>query len=346
MAQKIIVRAPNHLGDCVMALPMINETREAHPGSTVTVLAPEPLAGMFEGNLAIDHVLKIPSEHVHGLIGVFKIKDIIAPHDFDLGYVLPPSFGAASGFKLAGVKERIGYVTDGRRLLLSKPLPLPEPVSSAHRSETYFNLLRRGSGIALDFVDPKLFVSEQELEAAGEMLVRHGLKAEGDFAALSVRAVAESRRWGLDNYISLIKVLISRHGLQIVLIGSGDDRADGEEVINSTGSREVINLAGKTSLRKSAAILARSSVFIGNDSGPAHLAAAVGCDVVVLSGADNPTETSPIARRKRLIFLDHLDCISCVKNHCPLKGDERMQCMRGISVEMVAAEVAGLLRQV
>ncbi len=346
MTQKILVRAPNHLGDCIMALPMINETREAHPGAVVTVLAPAPLAGLFEENPAIDQVLKIPAEHVHGLIGVFKIKDIIAPHDFDLGYILPPSFGAASGFKLAGVKERIGYVADGRRLLLSKPLPLPEPLSSAHRSETYFNLLRRGSGLPMDMVPPRLFVGEQEIEAAGEMFVRHGLAPDAKIAAISVRAVAESRRWGVENYRQLVKLLISRHSMQIVLIGSGDDHADGEEVIRSAGSREVINLAGKTSLRQSAAVLARSTVFIGNDSGPAHLAAAVGCDVVVLSGADNPVETSPIARRKRLVYLDHLDCISCVKNVCPLKGDERMQCMRGITVDAVASEVAALLQQV
>ena len=141
MSQAIIIRTPNHLGDCVMSLPMVNETREAYPGSRVTVLTPEHLAELYESNPGVDHVLKIPTAHVHGLIGVMKIKDIIAPGSYDLGYILPPSFGAAAGFKLAGVKQRIGYIADGRRMLLTRPLPLPTPLNSSHRSETYFNLL-------------------------------------------------------------------------------------------------------------------------------------------------------------------------------------------------------------
>ena len=149
MSLKVVIRSPNHLGDCLMALPMINETREAYPGASVTLLVPELLAGLFENNPAIDELLRIPTRQVHGLIAVMKINDIIAPHNFDVGYVLPPSFGAAAGFKLAGVKERIGYVADGRRLLLSRPLPLPAPLNSAHRSELYFNLLRRGAGAEL-----------------------------------------------------------------------------------------------------------------------------------------------------------------------------------------------------
>jgi len=87
-----------------------------------------------------------------------------------------------------------------------------------------------------------------------------------------------------------------------------------------------------------------SQVFVGNDSGPAHLAAAVGAKVVVLSGADDPQSTTPLATEKRLIFLENLDCISCVKNKCPLKNDQHMQCMKGISVEMVLDAVKDILK--
>jgi len=86
-----------------------------------------------------------------------------------------------------------------------------------------------------------------------------------------------------------------------------------------------------------------SRVFVGNDSGPAHLAAAVGARVVVLSGADDPKSTTPLATDKRLIYLEELGCISCVKNKCPLKNDQHMQCMKGISVEMVFDAVKELI---
>ena len=155
--------------------------------------------------------------------------------------------------------------------------------------------------------------------------------------------MARSRRWGQENYIELIKWLVSDCGLKVVLIGSIDDRPDGDEIQQATASGKVVNLAGRTSIREAAAILSCARVFVGNDSGPAHLAGAVGVPIVVLSGADDPRSTSPMAVRKELIYLDKLDCISCVKNVCPLKGDDRMQCMTGITVEMVKDSVKTLL---
>ena len=119
----------------------------------------------------------------------------------------------------------------------------------------------------------------------------------------------------------------------------------GDELVSKVDREDgqVANLAGKTSLRELAAICSRASLFVGNDSGPAHLAAAVGAPIVVLSGADDPKETSPLSNSKRLIYLDHLECISCVKNRCPLRGDETMRCMDDITVDMVMAQIGDLL---
>ncbi|UCE24293.1 MAG: lipopolysaccharide heptosyltransferase II [Candidatus Zixiibacteriota bacterium] len=343
MSQRILIRTPNHLGDCIMALPMVNETREAYPGCSVTVMVPENLVDLFHPNPAIDEIIKIPAQHVHGLIAVMKIKDLIAEHEFDVGLILPPSFGAAAGFKLGGVKNRIGYIADGRRLLLTKPLPLPEPLNDAHRSELYFNLLRRGAGIDLEYTHPKLFLNDADTERAIVLLRGFGIKESDEYAAVSFRAVAESRRWGSENYTELIKRIVSKWGLQVVLLGSEDDRKIGDSIASAAGTREVKNLAGKTNIREVAAVLSRAKFFAGNDSGPAHLAAAVGAPIVVLSGADDPRATSPMSATKRLLYLDDLDCISCVKNKCPLKGGQFMQCMTGITVDMVMGEIEQLV---
>jgi lipopolysaccharide heptosyltransferase II len=342
MAKKILIRSPNHLGDCIMALPMVNETREAYPGSEVTVLVPENLTDVYRGNPSIDTLLTIPTRYVHGLVAVMKIKDIIASGDYDVGYILPPSFGAASAFKLAGVDQRIGYIADGRRLLLNKPLPLPVPLSSAHRSETYFNLLRRGAGVGLTFTPPKLFLNDHDIERANDLLVRFGVAEDEPYAVFAHRAVAESRRWGTDNYTELAKRTVAERQIKVVLIGGPDDESEGEKIAEAGGA-SVVNLAGKTTLREVASVLSRALFFVGNDSGPAHLAAAVGAPVVVLSGADNPKETSPVTPRKELVYLADLECISCVKNTCPLKGEEFMQCMRLVTVNRVEAAISRLL---
>ena len=90
-------------------------------------------------------------------------------------------------------------------------------------------------------------------------------------------------------------------------------------------------------------VIPSNDAFVGNDSGPAHRAAAVGTPVVVISGPDDPAETSPMANRKRLLYADHLECISCVKNKCPLKGDEYMQCMKAIDLDEVFAAIEDIV---
>lgn len=350
MSREILIRTPNHLGDCVMALPMINQVHEAYPDSIITLLVPENLRELFAMNPSVEKLIGMPKDHVHGLIGVKKTVDLLSRQSYDIGYILPPSFGSAAAFKLAGVKERIGYIADGRRMLLSKPLALSVDYESEHRSETYFNLLRRGAEVSLEYARPKIFLSEDESERAIKILSDFSLAGDQPYAVIASRAVAESRRWGEANYASLAARLIKDCQLAVVLIGGPDDQGAGSEVsrlVVENGVREkwVINLAGKTSLRETTAVLQRSAVFVGNDSGPAHLAAAVGTPVVVLSGADNPKETSPLASRKRLIFRDNLDCISCVKNVCPFKDGRSMRCMREITLPTVFQAVKELLSE-
>ena len=196
MALEIIIRTPNHLGDCIMALPMINDLHEAYPDSQVTVMVPDYLAQLFEQNPSVENLVRIPSEHVHGLIAVKKGVDLLMDKKYDVGYILPPSFGSAAIFKLAGVEERIGYISDGRRLLLSRPLPLPSPVDSEHRSELYFNMLRRATGQDLEFTPPKIFLSSADTDRATEILKGFGIERDQSYVVIAPQAVAESRRWG------------------------------------------------------------------------------------------------------------------------------------------------------
>ncbi|MEW6051988.1 MAG: lipopolysaccharide heptosyltransferase II [Candidatus Zixiibacteriota bacterium] len=342
MSSRIVIRTPNHLGDCIMALPMINETREAHPGATVTVLAPESLAELYEQNPAIDATIRIPTQHVHGLMAVVKIKEILSRHNFDIGYILPPSFGAAAGFKLAGIKERVGYIADGRRLLLTRPFAMPTPLNCQHRSATYFELLRRAIGRNLEYTPPRLFLNDNDNERAVTVLADFGLTSGERYACLAFRAVAESRRWGTANYAALGKELVVKYDVKVVLIGAAEDTRWGDEIVESVGVARTVNLAGKCSVRESAAVMARAQLFVGDDSGPAHMAAATGVPTIVLFGAGDPAETAPLGEYVRVARLAHLECIGCVRNSCPLRGTARMRCMTELTVPMVMNEVTAL----
>ncbi len=343
MSQRIIVRAPNHLGDCIMAMPMISETGEAFPGCSLTLLIREGLSELFEGNQAINERITFPDRYAHGLAGVFKLTDIIKKGKYDTGFILPPSFSSASSFKLAGVRERIGYIADGRRLLLTKALPLPEPINSTHRSETYLNLLRRSYGKEYSYSKPKLFLSDDDISRGVKLLEGFGVDSSVGYAVITFRAVAESRRWGVANYTRLAKWIVSDLNLTVLLTGQKEDALQGNSIAESAGQAKVINLAGKTGIRELASILSNAAVFVGNDSGAAHLAAAVGTPIVVLSGADDPRETSPLAARKKILYLSQLSCISCVKNKCLQKGSKYMKCMKDITLEMVSNATRELL---
>lgn len=217
-------------------------------------------------------------------------------------------------------------------------------MNSVHRSELYFNLLRRGSGAELTYNRPKLFLHDEDVQAAKNLLASFGVAEEQPFFVIGFRSKAESRRWGPERYAALCKQLIDEYGYHLLLVGSKEDASIGDWIIQSVDSPKVINLAGKNSLREVGAIMSMSRLFVGDDSGPAHLAASVGSRVVVLFGAGDPQATSPLAWHAQILYRNELPCISCLKNSCPLSGDGKMACLTGISVEMVLSAVRELLR--
>jgi len=205
-----------------------------------------------------------------------------------------------------------------------------------------------GSPLFMKKGEGPFLVDEDDNRRAVELLAGFEVSIDQPFAVIAFRAVAESRRWGDANYTELSRLLTARFGWNVLLVGSSHDVRTGEQIAAAVGEQAgpacAVNLAGKTSLRELAAVCSRAKVFVGNDSGPAHLAAASGAPIVVLSGADDPHETSPISSQKRLVFHAELDCISCVKNKCPLKGEHFMQCMKRITVGEVLDQIEGLTK--
>ena len=246
--------------------------------------------------------------------------------------MLTPSFSSALVFYLSGIKSRFGYKGDGRNFLLNHAVD-PAEVTSEHRSRKYVYLMKSFTGQNVEYNPPQIYISDESWEAAEKEFKKYGIDSSVAFIAVAPQAVAESRRWGSDNYAALAERLVNELDVKIVLLGAPNEYRAGEKV---AGTKEkLINLCGKTDIETAAAILSRSRLFVGNDSGLAHLAAAAGIPLVVLSGADRPSETSPISEKKVVIIRDNLDCISCVKNICPKKDDAFMRCMKDISVDEV-----------
>ena len=326
---KLLIRTPNHLGDCIMSLSALNALLSIS-GDEVTLLCPSWAEALYSH---FDNCTIIPLEpdNLHGLGGVFRQKAIIKEHKYDSGILLTPSFSSALAFYLGGVKKRYGYPTDRRGLLLN--YPVTEDSSIKHRSEKYCHLFEEYTVSKLDCTTPYLPISEESQNKAVELLSNTAGDFKRGFVVISPQAVAPSRRWGSENYAELARRLIGKHGIKVVLLGTKAECNAGDNVTDGDGN--IINLCGKTDMETASGIMSLARLFIGNDSGLAHLAAAVNIPLVVLSGADNPEETSPVSDKKTVITKDNLNCISCVKNYCPKSGDDFMRCMHEITVSEV-----------
>jgi len=313
-----------------MALPTVDNVRDLTAADHLAVMARKSTAPLFVNHPKVDQVIVIDdkSSRLRGpQLAAATIKD----DGFDVGVILPPSFSSALIFKLAGVTGRIGFAGDKRSLLLTRAVK--PPAEKMHRARQYLYLLEKLTSRKAVFHNPRLYLSHEDIAEGGGVLESEGISLDDAYITLAPRAVAESRRWGNDNYGNLAARLVGEYDCRVVLIGTGDDFEAGEAV-KSRAPSGIINLCGKTGLMAAAAIISFARLFVGNDSGLAHLAGAVDCPVVVLSGPDDPQETSPLCKKKKLIIKD-IDCISCVKNECPKAGDEFMRCMKMITVEEV-----------
>jgi len=330
-----LIRTPNHLGDCVMALAALQGLPE---NINYDLLAPqwtEPLYRHLPG--AKLHL--IPNRHLHGVPAVSCQRPVVKDIQAERGLLLTPSFSSALIFALSKVKHRYGFSSDGRGFLLTDPI---DPSNAPeHRAEKYRFILEAFWNIKIQMDLPRLEISSDEILLVTKLLEAGGLSEHTRYIVIAARAVAESRRWGTANYAALATRLIKAFNLKIAVLGTTAERSAAEEIRGQ--NPDIINLCGQTDIAAAAAILSQTALFIGNDSGLAHLAGATGIPLVVLSGADNPKETSPLAPRKTVIIKDSLACISCVKNICPLSDDRHMQCMKQITVDEVFKAAARYL---
>ncbi|UCD16944.1 MAG: lipopolysaccharide heptosyltransferase II [Candidatus Zixiibacteriota bacterium] len=327
---KVVVRIPNHLGDCIMALPGILSLIASRPEDEFHLLAPMWAESLYRSAGSFTF-LPVHQSRLHGLPAIRYQVPLLRQGRYDTGVLMTPSFSSALIFLLGGVKHRYGFAADHRDFALNHPVA-GYPVTR-HRSDEFVKLLESFCNDTLTVDLPRVEVSPAAQSGALTMLEKTSVDLRSGFAVIAPCAIARSRRWGADNYAQLARRLVRDLGIGVFLVGTREEFDDGEIIADA--DKNICNLCGQTDIELAAAVLAQARLFVGNDSGLAHLAAAIDIPLVVLSGADNPAETSPLSRKKTVIIKDHLDCISCVKNACPLPGDQFMRCMRGITVDEV-----------
>jgi heptosyltransferase-2 len=262
----------------------------------------------------------------------------VARGRFAEAWLLPNSFRSAIVPFLAGIPERMGYATDGRAALLTRPLPPPS--RTGHQLRDYDALL--GSrGIEPDTDPPMLAVPEPARERAEAALSRAGLAtAAGDLVVLAPGAAFSwTKRWPPDRFGRLGRELSARGFSAAIAIGPGE--TDLASAVSEAAGARPPTLGADLDPVELAAVLARARVVVTNDSGPMHLAAAVGTPVVALFGPTDPGRTGPTGSPS--VVLDrYVFCSPCYLKECPYAHE----CMTGIEVREVLAAVERLLDRV
>jgi len=327
-----MVRTTNWIGDAVMTTPGLMAIRETFPDARISLVANPLVAQLFEFHPDCDEVIVYDRKGRHaGLVGFLRFIALLRGRRFDCAILFQNAIEAAVMAFLAGVPKRVGYITDGRRLLLNHPAPIGDAELALHHTDYYLNMLAQ-FGIKSVLKQQRLALRPAEIHWAAEQLPR------GRFAVINPGAAyGSAKRWIPERFAGVADQLASRYGLSIVLSGGPGEVEIGADIAKAMQSSH-LNIIGKTSVRQMMAVLAASSLMITNDSGPMHVAAAFNIPVVAVFGPTDHTTTSPWGTRSQIV-RHPVECSPCMLRQCPI--DHR--CMQRVTVEDVMSAVAGLL---
>jgi heptosyltransferase-2 len=331
---KILVRATNWVGDAVMSIPALAAIRGRWTGAEIAILGRAWVAELYRGQDLADRLLVFDHTGRHrGVLGIERLAAELRRERFDMAVLLQNAFEAAWIAWRAGIPERIGYACDARGLFLTRAAEVPRPGElPAHESYYYLEMLRRAGWLErLGSVETiALRVDTIASERAETTLCRVGARAGAFRVALAPGAAYGSAKcWPAERYAALADRLIAEGDADVILFGAAAERAVAQRIAAGMQHRPIV-LVGETSIGELPALLSLCHLFIGNDSGAMHVAAAVGLPVVGIFGPSDPAGTAPLTPRFRLV-RQPVSCSPCFLRHCPV--DHR--CMTRIEVDAV-----------
>jgi heptosyltransferase-2 len=323
------------MGDAAMSIPTLEAIRLARVGAEICLLARPAVADMFLGQPCVDRILIFDFRGRHrGWTGRERLASELRREAFDVAVLLQNAFEAAWLAWRAGIRERIGYARDARGPLLTKAIRVPQKGEiPPHESFYYLELLHRAGWIsALPTVIAPVHVqiSAGTRDAAETVLRRAGARENAWRVAIAPGAsYGAAKCWPAERFALLADRLISECDADVIFFGTEGEKEIAARIRSKMNSR-AISLVGETAMRDLAALFASCSVFVGNDSGAMHVAAAAGLPVIGIFGSTDPKETSPLTSQFTLI-RQAVSCSPCFLRQCPV--DHR--CMTRISVDSV-----------
>jgi heptosyltransferase II len=335
---KILIRATNWVGDAIMAIPALRAIREHFPGAHLVILARPYVADIYRDQEVADELISYDWKGSHaGFAGRERLATELRAHSFDIALLLQNAFDAAWLTWRAGIPRRIGYARDGRRILLTDAIPVPKCGEIPTHEKFYYLELVRRAGWLTGLPDDKfiqLSVPPDKLSTAEQALVASGSRQNVLRIAVGAGASYGSAKcWPPERFAETLNHLQARTDADVILFGTASE-IPVTQAIAANLQKPPINLVGQTAIADLPALLSRCNVFLGNDSGAMHVAAAVGLPVVAVFGPTDPLGTPPVTPRATIV-QDRPYCSPCFLRRCPT--DHR--CMTAVQPAAVEAAI-------
>ena len=341
--KRVVVRGANWVGDAVMTVPALRTLRRLLPKAHITLATRSFAKGLFESADFIDDLLICDpgSGNVLAQAGGWRSRR------FDLAILFPNAFAAAAVAFLGRVPVRIGYATGGRSFLLSRATALPAWRDSRHESFYYLNLiaeleqLLHGQSIIMSqepSVDDLSIDTSIPTAEVVNFLHGQGVRDGHPLIALCPGSInSRAKRWPAERYAELADRLMEELEADVLLIGSAAEHSVSLDV-NRRMKQQAIVLTGKTDLARAVAVLKKVDLLVTNDTGPAHIAAALGRPTLVIFGPTNPLTTRPLSPVAEIV-RNPPDCAPCMLRDCPI--DHR--CMTAITPDDIFERAVKML---
>ena len=329
---KILIVAPNWIGDALLAQPLLARLKKKLPGIVIDALAPAWTAPVLRRMPEIDEVIE--SDFVHGdlrLADRWRLGRGLRARRYDEAIVLPNTFKSSLVPFFAEIPLRAGFVGELRYGLLNLVHKLDEKRVPL-MAERYAQLAEKpGEAAARPLPEVRLRVDDANLAIS---LGRLGLSRAKPVAAFCPGAeYGPAKRWPARHFAALAKKLAAR-GYAVWLFGSENDRPIGDEIVR-LAEGAAANVCGKTDLAGAIDLLSLAEVVVSNDSGLMHVAAGLGRPVVALYGSSSPEHTPPLGYSR--IVRTGIECSPCFARECPLG---HFKCMNELTPERVMHEIA------
>ncbi|MFH1395571.1 MAG: lipopolysaccharide heptosyltransferase II [Candidatus Omnitrophota bacterium] len=334
--ERILIFELNWLGDILFSFPFIKAVREAFPNAYIACAVVPRYAELLKNNTCVDEIYELSDDN--GVLSFWeKLKFIflLRKEKFDTCFLMKPSKNKTLIAACAGIKRRIGF--KGKKSFLTEEVNLPE--KEMHKTAQILFLAKT---IGIESADEKYeyCVNAEDLKRVNKLI---NVNAEDKHVLIAINPGGNwnAKRWPAENFVLLAKKILSQfNNIGIVITGAKKDRMFTEKMTDEIGDKRCFNLAGLTNLSELAALFSKCDLVVSSDSGPLHLASAVGTVTIGIFGPTSHEITGPMGIGKSIIIREDINCkIPCYEEQCT----KDYICMKKVTVDKVFDTVCDLV---